>query len=317
MAHGRADPMGPAHDAILGVLDLGGGSGTAPNIEEKFDTNRDQLLRDLPDDVEDVDVETVDIHEHLRTLEDHRLVDYLGHGEFQITDLGRDYLEGSFDLDGRSMTRTRRDRYRDKVENAGRMDYLRVGLLGIVITAVVGLLLYIAQFGCEAGLAPLLVTGIVLPLHTGTVFLHMVDRAKMLNKFLITKLGAVEDTASAGSIDASAAAVANAFRPVPVLLLILLLAIGVYIEMTIGLGTQFYGLAFDLFGGVFLAIQAIKSTSNHLRSSGKDLMLQDFSEEAVEVTDGVWGIAFLVVGFGIQALSQIPWTKVLPTFPFC
>jgi hypothetical protein len=309
--------MGPAHDAILGVLNLGGGSGTAPNIAENFDTNRDQLLRDLPDDVEDVNLKTVDIDEHLRTLEDHRLVDYMGHGEYQITNLGRDYLDGSHDFEGKSITRTQRDRYRDKIENAGPMDYLQVGLLGTAIIAVLGLFLYIAQLICKAGLAPLLVTGIILPLLTVTVFLHMVDRAKTLNKFLITKLGAVEDNASTGSIDASAAAVANSFRPAPFLLLVLLLVVGVYLETTIGLGTQFYGLAFDLFGGVFLAIQAINSTSRRLRSSGKDMPWDDFEQETAKVTDGIWGVAFLITGFSIQALSQIPWTKVLPALPFC
>lgn len=317
MTHGRSDPMGPAYDAILGVLNLGGGSGTAPDIEEKFETNRDHLLRDLPDDVEDVDLETIDIKEHLRTLTDFHLVEYLGHGEYQITDLGRQYLDDSFDLEGKSITRTRRDRFKDRVTNTRKMDPLRVGLLAAAVIAVIRLLVYIAQILCETGLAPLLITGIVLPLLTVTVFLHMADRAKSLNRFLITKLGAVEDTASTGSLDASAAAVANSFRPAPVLLLILLLTAGVYIETTIGLGTQFYGLAFDLFGGVFLGIQAIKSTSRHLRSSGKDLMFQDFSEEAVAVTDGVWGIAFLITGFSIQALSQIPWTAVLPSISLC
>jgi hypothetical protein len=145
----------------------------------------------------------------------------------------------------------------------------------------------------------------------------MVDRGKLVNKFLITNLGAVEDDASSGSKDASAAAVANSFRPLPVLFLILLLSAGVYTEITFGLDNQFYGLAFDLFGGVFLGIQAIKSTSRHLRSSGMDLMMQDFGEETVGVTDGVWGIGFLITGFSIQALSQIPWTKVLPSMSLC
>lgn len=317
MSHGRADPMGPAHDAILGILNLGGGSGTAPEIEEKFETNRDQLLRDLPDDVEDVDLETVDIEEHLRTLRELRLVDYLGHGEYQITDHGRQYLHGSFDLEEESITRTRYDRFKERVADAGRMDYLRTGLLAAAVIAVTGLLVYVAQIVCETGLAPLLVTGIALPMLTVTAVLHMVDRAKSLNRFLITKIGAVEDTASTGTIDASAAAVANSFRPTPILLLILLLTASVYIETKIGLGTQFYGLAFDLFGGVFFGIQAVKSTSRHLRSSGKDLMLQDFGEEAIEVTDGVWGIAFLITGFSIQALSQIPWTRVLPSLSLC
>lgn len=317
MSHGRADRMGPTNDAILGVLKLGGGSGTALEIEEKFETNRDQLLRNLPDDVEDVDLKTVDIKEHLRTLREFQLVDYHGHGEYEITDHGRQYLDDSVDLEGRTITRTRSDRFKDKISDSGRREYLRAGLLAAAILAVFGLLVYVAQIVCEAGLAPLLITGIVLPILTVTVVLHMGDRAKALNRFLITKLGAVEDTASTGSIDASAAAVANSFRPTPVLLLILLLTAGVFIETTIGLGTQFYGLAFDLFGGVFLGIQAVKSTSRSLRSSGKDLKVQDFGEEAGDVTDGVWGIAFLITGFSIQALSQIPWTRVLPSLSLC
>jgi hypothetical protein len=304
--------MEPADDAILGVLHLGGGSGTATSIRETFDTNRDDVLDDLPDDTDDTDLDDVDVKDRLRQLRDLRLVEYDGHGEFEITSTGRSYIDGSFDLEGVTVDRSPRTR----LVKWTKRNYWSIALLAGVLLLVGGTLFYIWDIRCQAGLAPILVSVLIIPILATVVVAHTFNRGKWLTKFLIRRLNG-GDNPSEGDIDAAAAAVANSFRSFTVFLLAVILAAGVIIETNVGLGTQYYGLVFDLFGGVFLAIQATKASPRRLRSSGMDMPWENFDETTAEVTDGIWGIGFLMLGFGIQGLSQIPWHRILPSTGVC
>lgn len=304
--------MEPADDVILGVLHLGGGSGTATSIRGKFEINRDDVLDDLPDDTDDIDLDDVDVTSRLRLLRDLRLVEYVGHGEFEITEHGRSYIDGSFNLDAVTVDRSRRTRYRKWAKR----NYRSIALLAGVVLLIGGILFYTWDIRCQVGLAPILVSVLIIPLLGIAVVAHAFNRGKWLTKFLIRRLNG-GDNPSEGDIDAAAAAVANSFRSFTVFLLACILAAGVVVETNVGLGTQYYGLAFDLFGGVFLAIQATKASPRRLRSSGKDMPWENFGETTAEVTDGIWGMGFLMIGFGIQGLSQILWGQILPSIGVC
>ncbi len=304
--------MEPADDVILGVLRLGGGSGTATSIREKFEIKRDDVLGDLPDDTDDIDLDDVDITYRLRLLRDLQLVEYAGHGEFEITSTGRYYIDGSIDLNGVTVDRSRRTLFNKWVKR----NYQSIALLIGAVLLVGGTLIYIWDGPCQAGLAPILVSALIIPVLAITVVTHTFNRGKWLTKFLIRALNG-GDNPNEGDIDAAAAAVANSFRSFTVFLLAVMLASGVVIEANVGLGTQYYGLAFDLFGGVFLAIQATKASPRRLRSSGIDMSWENFGEMTSEVTDGIWGMVFLMIGFGIQGLSQIPWSRILPATGIC
>ncbi|UDF60523.1 hypothetical protein [Halobacterium sp. BOL4-2] len=313
----RSDCMRPSDDVVLGILNLGGGSGTSKSIQSTYesDANKRQVLRDVSDDAQNVELSTIDITQRLWILHDLGLVEYLGHGEFRITDQGRAYYndEGVVELP------SIKTGWRRKL---GRVVARRGKGVVISILSVIGLIFFLRASitnVCELGLGTSLIAFVILPITLALVVLHLIDMAKPLNIFLINTLSIVESNGlgdgevSSEDIDASAAAISNSFRSYTVLGLCVLLGAGTLLATQFTLNTQVYGLIFDLFGGVFLGFQAIHASRGQLRSSGKDLALFDFGSETVEVTDGIWGIFFLIIGFGIQGLAQIPWGTVLHT----
>ena len=298
----RAEWMKEEDDVILAALSERGGAGTPELIKRRLGQSN-SLLGVEQEQLERADPDSVDLTGQLNRLELGGLVRYLGHRVYTLTTAGNNYIfesESYSDLDERNKEPSERD-------PGNRAAVVRGGIVFLAfVIFVIGL--WPRQCLIQAGRGPIpcIEIGIVVFLLFLSLFLYAVDRLTLLSTPLVRRYS-LSRTDNKSDIEDAAGALANAFRSSAIGLLLIVLIVGTQVDVAIGLQGQIYGLVLDLFGGILLALEIFSTNAGN---AGGDLAVSSQREDSDNIGDGLWGVSFLIIGFGIQISSLIPWERL-------
>jgi hypothetical protein len=312
---------GSVSDKELAVLKAVRVSGTERSVEYRLN-HSDQIDRFIENDL-DLDSDITNIHELLSNLELKGYVEYLGHGEWEISDTGNELLQEGTESDIGSPKKVAS---RSVIHPRSSLLNLAAYLLILAVSIYqVSHLLGTGELCQDVG--RFLILAVLVPLLITISAIHIFQYGSVLTRFFVSNFIRMEnkfanfdseekqEAYEESEFDKAHRAMANTFRYWGFLFIPAALVLISLIDMYGNLANQSYGLILDATGGIYLALEVTRT--DKLGSSGVDLGSQDYGDETKTVTDGIWGALFLISGFSIQLLSLLPWGSVFPAVEIC
>lgn len=312
---------GSISDKELAILKAVRVSGTERSVEYRL-SHSDRIDRFIENDL-DLDSEITNIQELLSNLESKGYVEYLGHGEWEISDEGNELLQEGMESD---IDSSKKVASRSVIHPRSSLLNLAAYLIILSVSIYQALQLLVTGKLCQ-DVGRFLILAVLVPLLITISITHIFQYGCVLTRFFVSKFIRMEnkfanfdsdekqEAYEESEFDKAHRAMANTFRYWGFLLIPASLVIISMIDMYGDLANQSYGLILDATGGIYLALEVTRT--DKLGSSGVDIGSQDYGDETKTVTDGIWGALFLISGFSIQLISLLPWGSVFPAVEIC